>query len=370
MKVFVSSVRRGLEEERDALPGLIQAMGHQATRFEDFTAQPVPSRAACLAGVEDADAYLLLLGTSYGDPLTDTGLSPTEEEYNVALRRGIPRLVFRKRDVEPDPNQRQFVERVEAYPTGLFRASFGDTSELLTEVVRAIREVAAAATPLRWEPLPNELTPTWRREPSNAGSWGDPLATSAIELHLLPNPPGTARRSASDLASAADKLTVVGRDTGLFPQTAGVQADAQAGDSVSVVAAGDRRTGALSAGLRISRDGNVMAWQQLPTDTLGTILDRGDLAQRLAALLHAATPLLGEASSVAIAAALEPLHLPTEGNAAELGRRSSASLGFGNTNAVYLPADDAVTVGALAAADEIGGEVAQRLLVAFRSRNR
>jgi Domain of unknown function (DUF4062) len=39
MKVFISSVRRGLEEERDALPGLISAIGHTPVRFEDFTAQ-------------------------------------------------------------------------------------------------------------------------------------------------------------------------------------------------------------------------------------------------------------------------------------------------------------------------------------------
>jgi Domain of unknown function (DUF4062) len=45
--VFLSSVRRGLEEERDNLPALIQAIGHECARFEDYTAQPVPSRQAC-----------------------------------------------------------------------------------------------------------------------------------------------------------------------------------------------------------------------------------------------------------------------------------------------------------------------------------
>lgn len=40
MKVMISSVRRGLEPERDALPGLIMALGHEPVRFEDFSAQP------------------------------------------------------------------------------------------------------------------------------------------------------------------------------------------------------------------------------------------------------------------------------------------------------------------------------------------
>jgi hypothetical protein len=51
VKVFVSSVRRGLEAERDALPGLLTALGHTPSSFETFTAQPRPSREACLCGV-------------------------------------------------------------------------------------------------------------------------------------------------------------------------------------------------------------------------------------------------------------------------------------------------------------------------------
>ncbi len=104
-KVFISSVRQGLEDERDALPPLIRAIGHVPRRFEDFTAQPVASREACLQGVEEADIYLLLLGQQYGEPIFDSGLSPTEEEWVVARRRGIPILVFRKRDVDMEEAQ-------------------------------------------------------------------------------------------------------------------------------------------------------------------------------------------------------------------------------------------------------------------------
>ena len=42
MRIFVSSVRVGLEQERDSLRGLILALGHEPVLFEDFTAQPVP----------------------------------------------------------------------------------------------------------------------------------------------------------------------------------------------------------------------------------------------------------------------------------------------------------------------------------------
>jgi hypothetical protein len=78
--VFLSSVRRGLEQERDNLPPLIQAIGHECKRFEDYTAQPVPSRQACVRGVDQADVYLLVLGGRYGEPVFDSRLAPTEEE--------------------------------------------------------------------------------------------------------------------------------------------------------------------------------------------------------------------------------------------------------------------------------------------------
>jgi hypothetical protein len=74
--VTVTPAFDGLEEEHDSLPGLIMALGHEPVRFEDFTAQPVPSREACLKGVESADLYLLLLGPHYGQPLPETGKSP------------------------------------------------------------------------------------------------------------------------------------------------------------------------------------------------------------------------------------------------------------------------------------------------------
>ena len=43
MKIFISSVRRGLEFERDYLPDLITAIGHVPLRFEDFPAQNLSS---------------------------------------------------------------------------------------------------------------------------------------------------------------------------------------------------------------------------------------------------------------------------------------------------------------------------------------
>ena len=144
MLVFVSSVRRGLEEARDSLAGQIRALGHEPVFFEDFTAQSVPSREACLKAAESADVYILLLGPHYGTVFPETGTSPTHDEYTVAVRRGIPRVVMHKLGAVFDPEQEEFANQVEKYTTGLFRREFSTAAELLVEVTRVLREIEAA----------------------------------------------------------------------------------------------------------------------------------------------------------------------------------------------------------------------------------
>jgi len=68
MKVFIPSVAHLLSEERAALPPFLRLLGHEGLRREDFAAQNRSSRQACLAGVEEAEVYVLLLGPKYGDP--------------------------------------------------------------------------------------------------------------------------------------------------------------------------------------------------------------------------------------------------------------------------------------------------------------
>ena len=141
MKIFISSVRNGLETERDALPGLIKALGHDPVRFEDFSAQQVPSREACIKAVESSDAYLLLLGPNYGAVFPETGQSATEDEWVTAQRLGKPRFVLRKIGVDFDAQQQVFETTLGDYGSGRFYKSFATVSEVLQAAAGAIREL-------------------------------------------------------------------------------------------------------------------------------------------------------------------------------------------------------------------------------------
>ena len=183
MKIMISSVRRGLEQERDALRGLIMALGHEPVRFEDFTAQPVPSREACLQAVTESDVYLLLLGPNYGHVFPETGQSATHDEFVAAQAKGIPRMTFKKTGVAFEPDQQDFERFVGDYGTGIFYATFTDAADLQTKVVAGIRKAQEQPPALTFEPLSEAVSVEWRRTwPGNLG------LTACLEVHVLPVP--------------------------------------------------------------------------------------------------------------------------------------------------------------------------------------
>ena len=359
MKVFISSVRRGLEEERDALPGMIQALGHDPRRFEDFTAQSVPSRQACLDGVEAADVYILLIGEHYGDPLPETGKAPTEEEFTVAKRRGIPIRAFRKREVTLEPAQAEFVGRIEAYSNGIFRNGFTSATELLAEVARAIREFEQAPTALRFEPLAPPVSAPWR----SLERHGWRSNATILELIAIPLTPTTT--TATTLSALPGRLARLGRDHGYFD-------DAQALDTGLANSAAHAATrpdrNVPIRGLGVTAAGAISIWDEMPSDMLGVILDPADLAERIAAMLRIASDLVPAPSPVALAIGLHGLGSVVEGRIGDLGRRNSASIpGFGQNKDALVEPRDTVPAGSLGpAANEVGGELATRLILAFR----
>ncbi len=366
VKIFLSSVRRGLEDERDALPALIRAMGHEPLRFEDFTAQPVPSREACLQGVNEADAYVLLLGERYGDALSDTGKAPTEEEWTVARRRGIPILAFRKQGVTPETAQSEFIARVENYSAGVFRGSFKTVADLLTAAAGAVRALEEAPPPLTWRPLAAPIAVPWEARPQRGAYSGSTI----LECHVLPIASHDAV-PATILTELPRRLARAGRDHHLFGEERAVESTVRE-DSALVVSKpeGHERL----AGIRVRRDRTVSLWVQLPSDMLGTIVDAEDIAGRTAHLLRLAADLdLSKSDEVALAVGLQGISMASEGSVKDLGKRTSASpAGFGRADdsAVVEPRDTVPSGALAAAADEIGRELAARLLLRFREGRR
>jgi hypothetical protein len=370
LKVFISSFRSGLEEERDSLPGPIAAIGHEPLRFEDFTAQSVLSREACLRGVAAADVYLLLLGPNYGTVFPETGRSPTHEEYVAAQARGIHRLVFRKAGVGLDDQQARFVEEVEAYSTGVFRDSFHSAVDLQAKVVAALRNLPAGA--LEWRPLTDPVELQWRTDWS--GSRSQPRGAE-LEVHVCPCPP--VRRSRRELSELPDQLASRLRAMSLVSATDAldVGADESAAWAFAVSAGrrpfGEVEPGAFS-GCRIGASGQRSVWEQLPSDSMGVILDATDLTNRVARSLRTVGGLVApDASQYAVAVGLHTSAMTIVGNVAQLGNRCSAS-GFSvNERDIRLDPDESISPAGLdRGAEEVAAPLVRALLEQFQARGR
>ena len=370
MRIFVSSVRIGLEQERDSLKGLILALGHEPVMFEDFIAQPVPSRQACLEGVRSCDVYLLLLGERYGYVFPETGLSPTAEEHVAARTAGIPRLVMRKTGVTPEPKQQELIEHIRSYRDGVFYNEFTDVVDLQAKVAAAIRQAEQAPGPLAFAPLPAGMAFDWR------GDWPQPQQGRAdravLELHVVPvtHQPVPSRvlrdlpdRLASELRTAA----------GVGPSASVPAAHDTAAAWAHVVEQQNRRydepLDGTILGCRVASTGQTSAWSSLPGDTMGSILDPDDLTDRLGGLLRTAGAVMpGAAEHLALAVGVDPLSSVSEGKVTGVARNKVTLAGTGGGR-LAVPPDEAVTRAALGhGSRDAARGLSEALLTAFRSK--
>jgi hypothetical protein len=146
-------------------------------RAERFSASSSTPQQACLAAARDADLVVLLVGSTYG-AVQPSGLSATHEEYREARER-TPILIFVQANVDRDEDQQQFLDEVQAWSTGHFRASFESPESLKAVVLRGIHDfqLAMSAGPID----ETEMVARARAAlPGRPGFGGDALLVVAV----------------------------------------------------------------------------------------------------------------------------------------------------------------------------------------------
>lgn len=365
-------MRGGLEAERDALPGLLAAIGHEPVRFEDFTAQPEPSRQACMDGVDGSDVYVLLLGPRYGHRFPDSGQSPTHDEYIRARTRGIPKLVFLKEGDTPEPDQAKLIAEIRDYAAGSFYDTFTGVGDLLPKVATALTDLASRPSALTWEPLAESPRFTWRsdwRDQRQGNNRDEPT----LELHTLPVQPRPIPSRV--LADSGQQLINTLRQTGTLPAHAGVEV--KTGDSeviVDVTAAQhyryDEPRSRQLRGVRIDRNSQMSVWWSLPGDGMGGILNEDDLLEAYTTYLRwigATGPEAELRYAVATGATGFMINI-VEGQLSNQSR-NRASFGSMSDEPVRVLPDESVSAAAFdAGAPEVGRDLTNKILRTFRNR--
>jgi len=149
LKVFISSVIRGLEAERDAAERAARALDHTVLRSEDFGAVPTSAQRACRAAAREADVVVLILGQVYGTKDPRSGLAPTHEEFQEAQQTGRDVVAFVQDGVERDADQEAFVREVRGWSGGATTGRFRGADDLRDSVTTALKrlELARAVGP-------------------------------------------------------------------------------------------------------------------------------------------------------------------------------------------------------------------------------
>lgn len=372
MKVFISSVRRGLASERDYLPDLIRATGNVPMRFEDFGAQALTSRGACLGGVQDADVYILILGAEYGMETGDSGVAATEEEFNVAMERGIPILVFVKAGITPEPAQQTFMDRVGNYQEGRFWAEFADNAQLGIRVTKALNEQQVPAAPFHQMALTHQIDVAWRSEQSSIPATRDSHAP-VVEVHVAPIEP-TPLRPVAALGDLAVRLASDARQQGFFGHGDPLSIDSDTNCAWAVRVDDGQRRGSWNelrtdpyAGIYISRAGAATIFQTLPRDTIGAMVDENDLTQRFTVLLRHLVAYLPASDNIAIAAGIDPADSVNLGDPATVGNRNSGTMGGFGRGPIYAPPADQVATSTLGThLHEVARDLAARIVQQLR----
>ena len=94
IKLFLSSVSRGLEQLREQIIGDLHTATFEVHNMEIFGARPDLPLEVCLKELRKCDAAVVIVGPRYGS-LTPAGdVSFTHEEYREACRRGLRVMAF------------------------------------------------------------------------------------------------------------------------------------------------------------------------------------------------------------------------------------------------------------------------------------
>lgn len=390
MKVFISSVTHLLKEERAALPPFLRLFDHEPLRFEDFEAQDRSSREACLAGVEAADVYVLLLGPRYGTPFPDTGLSPTAEEFHRARQLGIPILVFNKTvDEDDEPAQVDFKGEVGHYVNGRLWRSFTDPASCNQVVGEALKALDAERGPIpRTTPQEPVMVP-WLSEiqlssaivPASGFVGGRntavPPSVSApvLELHVLgigvTNAP-----SLRQLEERARSLARDMRDVGFVSEGDRLVVRAADGFGWAVRPPEASSSGPFTEQVTVEQfrganihPGGVCAFRSLDTDIIGALVDQQSLQTDLASLFGVIAAQLPEADSVTLAASLSRADRVGEGDPRIVGTRNRGRLGMMGPAELKAGGDFLVPTRRLANSfGDLGADLAHTIIAQLRER--
>ena len=146
-QVFISSTYSDLSNERKRVLDILLMADCIPAGMENFVATDDEQFNVIKRVIDLCDYYILIIGKRYGSINETTGLSYTEMEYNYAIDKGIPVLVFAIDDSVELPNEKVESDVIKSGKLAEFKSKamrnrlaniWKDESDLMGKVAVAI----------------------------------------------------------------------------------------------------------------------------------------------------------------------------------------------------------------------------------------
>ena len=160
-QVFVSSTYMDLHEERKKAIDILLMADCIPAGMEAFVATDLEQFEVIKKVIDLCDYYVLIIGKKYGSVNPDTGISYTEMEYDYAISKGIPVLVFALDSSVELPPEKCESDAVKAEKLQAFRDK-AMTNRLAT-VWKTVEELTGAPAIAIMKAKTEIARPGWQR---------------------------------------------------------------------------------------------------------------------------------------------------------------------------------------------------------------
>lgn len=267
--VFVSSIQAGFETERAAAKAAIDSLSMRPLMAETRGAADASPRRALLDLVAAADLVVLIVGPRYS--------SPTEDEYNEAIRLGKPVFVL-VQTTEREPAAQEFLDRISAgWSAGRLYEQFTTPHELSLSIVRCLQQHAAQPSHAAALATAEERA----RDLASSASSDRTYAEHDIAVVAVPAT-GSSMLTATNLVAAlGDQIAGAVRAAGLSTQSDGLDVQVRA-TGVTIALTSQRGSGTPLAA--VHADGAIVAMVSARGDGTfaGSVIDPDRLAEGIA----------------------------------------------------------------------------------------
>ncbi|CCN80932.1 hypothetical protein VIBNISFn27_220001 [Vibrio nigripulchritudo SFn27] len=149
-QVFISSTYRDLKDERIAVAQNVLELNHIPVGMEFFGASDLQQLEFIKAQIDQTDYYVLIIGGKYGSIDPSSGKSYTQLEYEYAVSKGIPVLVFLRAErhslpIEQRETSGTSIQLLDAFIEGAsgnkrIRAEWRNLDELVLQTSNALNK--------------------------------------------------------------------------------------------------------------------------------------------------------------------------------------------------------------------------------------